>query len=55
MANTVIEARRGYRRAADVSSCCTLADGVVRQMICCTENGRFLTALESGGEEHPAA
>jgi hypothetical protein len=32
---------RGYRRAADVSSFCTLADGVIVQMICCTNNGRL--------------
>jgi hypothetical protein len=35
---------RGYLRAADVSSCCTLADGVVVQMIYCTNNGRILLA-----------
>src|SRR5262245_53173928 len=33
---------RGYLRAADVSSFWTLADGVVGQMINCTNNGRFL-------------
>jgi hypothetical protein len=33
---------RGYRCAADASSFCTLADGVIVQMICCTNNGRFL-------------
>ena len=32
---------RGYRRAADVSSFCTLADRVVVQMIRCTNNGGF--------------
>jgi|SRR4030095_10059145 hypothetical protein len=32
---------RGYRRAAHVSSFCTLADGVVVQMIYCTDNGRL--------------
>jgi hypothetical protein len=31
---------RGYLRAADVSSFCTLADGVVVQKIYCTDNGR---------------
>ena len=31
---------RGYLRAADVSSFCTLADGVVVEMIYCTNNGR---------------
>src|SRR5262249_53086742 len=36
---------RGYLRAADVSSFCTLADGVVVQMIRCTNNGRFLVVL----------
>jgi len=30
---------KGYLRAADVSSFCTLADGVVRQMLYCTDNG----------------
>ena len=33
---------RGYLRAVDVSSFCTLADGVSVQMIYCTDNGRFL-------------
>src|SRR6516162_10293246 len=37
-----MRARGGYLRAADISSFCTLADGVVVQMICCTNNGRFL-------------
>ena len=32
---------RGYLRAADVSSFSTLADGVVVQVIYCTDNGRF--------------
>ena len=32
---------RGYLRAADVSSFCTLADSVIVQMIRCTNNGRF--------------
>src|SRR5262245_37146751 len=32
---------RGYLRAAVVSSFCTLADGVVVQMLCCTNNGCF--------------
>src|SRR5215470_1197537 len=32
---------RGYLRAADVTSFWTLADGVVGQMIRCTETGRF--------------
>src|SRR5262249_33073906 len=36
---------RGYLRAVDGSSFCTLADGVVGQMIYCTNNGRFLKAL----------
>ena len=36
--------RRGYLRAADGSSFCTLADGVVVQMIRCTNNGRILLA-----------
>jgi len=31
---------RGYLRAADGTSFCTLADGVVVQMIRCTNNGR---------------
>jgi hypothetical protein len=35
---------RGYLCAADVSSFCTLADGVIVQMICCTNNGRILLA-----------
>jgi hypothetical protein len=30
---------RGYVRAADGSSFCTQADGVVVQMFCCTNNG----------------
>ena len=47
VADAVIEARpamcgRGYLRAADGSSFCTLADGVVVQMIRCTNNGRFV-------------
>ena len=33
---------RGYLRAADVSSFWTLADEVVGQMFCCTNNGRIL-------------
>src|SRR5215510_4530430 len=33
---------RGYLRAADVSSFWTLADGVIGQMIYCTNNGRIL-------------
>jgi hypothetical protein len=36
---------RGYLRAADVSSFCTLDDGVVVQMIYRTNNGRFLIVL----------
>jgi len=32
---------RGYLRAADVSSFCTLANRVVVQMIRCPNNGRF--------------
>src|SRR5215510_6618549 len=36
--------RRGYLCAADISNCCTLADGVVGQMIYCTNNGRILLA-----------
>ena len=36
---------RGYLRAADGSSFCTLADGVVVQMIYCTNNGRLLTKV----------
>ena len=35
---------RGYLRAADGASFCTLADGVVVQMIRCTNNGRILLA-----------
>ena len=35
---------RAYLRAADVSSFCTPADGVVVQMIYCTDNGRILLA-----------
>jgi hypothetical protein len=35
---------RGYLRVAAVLSFCTLADGVVVQMICCTNNGRILLA-----------
>ena len=34
---------RGYLRAADVSSFCTLADGVGVQMIYCTDNARLLS------------
>jgi len=33
---------RGYLRAADVSSFCIRADGVVGQMIYCTDNGGIL-------------
>ena len=33
---------RGYLRAADGSSFCTLAEGVVGQLIDCTDNGRLL-------------
>ena len=33
---------RGYLRAADGSSFCTLAEGIIGQMISCTDNGRFL-------------
>src|SRR5215471_17359226 len=32
---------RGYLRAADGSSFCTLTDGVIGQMIRCTNNGRY--------------
>src|SRR5262249_25458891 len=32
---------RGYLRAVDVSSFCTLADGVVVQRIYCTNNGQY--------------
>jgi hypothetical protein len=35
---------RGYLRAADGPSFCTLANGVVVQMIYCTNNGRILLA-----------
>ena len=33
---------RGYLRAADVSSFCTLANEVVGQMSYCTDNGRIV-------------
>jgi len=46
---------RGYRRAADGSSFCTLAHGVVGQMICCTDNGRFLVALRQERAVRPQA
>jgi hypothetical protein len=36
---------KGYVCAADGSSFWTLVDGVVVQMIRCTNNGRFLAAL----------
>src|SRR5215475_806758 len=42
---------RGYLRAADVSSFCTLADGVVGQMLYCTDNGRL--AFTKGAGERP--
>src|SRR5262249_45117168 len=35
---------RGYLHAAGISSFCTPADGVVVQMIRCTNNGRILLA-----------
>jgi len=45
---------RDYLRAADVSSFCTLADGVGVQMIRGTNNGggfeRPLSAYQAGGE-----
>jgi hypothetical protein len=37
---------RGYLCAADGSSFCTLVDGVVGQMIGCTNNGRFVTCFD---------
>ena len=43
---------RGYLRAADVSSFCTLADGVVVQMIHCTNNGVFCV-MEQGATLSP--
>jgi len=39
---------RGYLRAADVSSFWTRADGVVGQMIYCTNNGRFYGICAAG-------
>ena len=36
---------RGYLRAVDVSSFCTPADGVIGQMISCTNNGRILLVI----------
>ena len=40
----ILRVGRAYLRAADVSSFCTPADGVVVQMIYCTDNGRILLA-----------
>src|SRR5215471_9697548 len=43
---------RGYLRAADGSSFCTLADGVVGQMIRCTNNGRYFYTALCGQHRH---